>query len=59
MKNDCSDLGVTFSFDETKFGKTVNRELRPNGANINVTEENKQEYIKEICYAKMAKNIKP
>jgi hypothetical protein len=41
MKKDCTGIGVNFSFDEFKFGKTITRELRPNGANIPVTEENK------------------
>ncbi|EGR27696.1 hypothetical protein IMG5_190520 [Ichthyophthirius multifiliis] len=46
------------SFEENQFGKYEQIELIPNGKNITVTEENKYQYVKLICYAKMAKNIK-
>ena len=32
-------------------------ELKPNGKNIPVTEETKKEYVDQICYHRMAKDI--
>lgn len=32
--------------------------MKPNGDNIEVTNENKEEYVNLICYEKMANNIK-
>jgi len=47
------NLCETFSYEKEEFGKRVIRDLKPNGRNIPVTEENKEEYVKLICYAKM------
>lgn len=45
LENDPVDLDLRFSVDEDLFGHIEQRELMPNGANISVTEDNKQEYI--------------
>lgn len=45
-ENDPSELMLTFSVDEETFGHTSQRELKPNGADIEVTNENKDEYIR-------------
>lgn len=45
-ENDPSELGLTFSVDEDSLGHMCQRELKPNGANVSVTEENKDEYIR-------------
>ncbi|XP_058127823.1 E3 ubiquitin-protein ligase Nedd-4-like [Anopheles coustani] len=45
---DPSELALTFCVDEETFGATSQRELKPNGADISVTEENKDEYIKLV-----------
>ncbi|KFB37895.1 AGAP000787-PA-like protein [Anopheles sinensis] len=45
---DPSELALTFCVDEETFGATSQRELKPNGAEISVTEENKDEYIKLV-----------
>lgn len=45
-ENDPSELGLTFCIDEDSFGETKQLELKTNGANIDVTNENKDEYIK-------------
>lgn len=37
---------MTFSTDDSRFGETVTVDLKPDGQNINVTEENKEEYVK-------------
>ncbi|XP_043504978.1 E3 ubiquitin-protein ligase NEDD4 isoform X4 [Polistes fuscatus] len=44
-ENDPSELELTFSVDEDSFGHTSQRELKPDGANISLTDENKDEYI--------------
>ncbi|XP_013162523.1 PREDICTED: E3 ubiquitin-protein ligase Nedd-4-like [Papilio xuthus] len=47
-ENDPSELYLTFSVDEEQLGKTVQRELKPGGANIPVDNDNKFEYIKLV-----------
>ncbi|XP_028177010.1 E3 ubiquitin-protein ligase NEDD4 isoform X6 [Ostrinia furnacalis] len=47
-ENDPSELDLTFSVDEEQFGKTIQRDLKPGGANISVDNENKDEYIKLV-----------
>lgn len=45
--NDITDvLELTFSTDDDRFGEVVTVDLIPNGENIEVTEENKKEYVK-------------
>lgn len=45
-ENNPTELELTFALDEDSFGQTNQRELKPNGANIPLNEENKDEYIK-------------
>ncbi|KYN01462.1 E3 ubiquitin-protein ligase Nedd-4 [Cyphomyrmex costatus] len=45
-ENDPSELELTFSLDEESFGHTSQRDLKPDGANIPLTDENKDEYIR-------------
>jgi hypothetical protein len=48
-KNDITDvLDETFTVTEDRFGEIVEVELRPAGANIPVTEENKKEYVEAV-----------
>ncbi|CAB0039844.1 unnamed protein product [Trichogramma brassicae] len=47
-ENDPSELELTFCVDEDSFGHTSQRELKTNGANIPVTNENKDEYIQLV-----------
>ncbi|KAL4709251.1 hypothetical protein ACJJTC_010712, partial [Scirpophaga incertulas] len=47
-ENDPSELELTFSVDEEQLGKTIQRELKPGGANIPVDNQNKDEYIKLV-----------
>lgn len=42
-----------------EFDKLKTVELIENGNQIDVTEENKKEFVKAIAYAKMAKEIQP
>ncbi len=46
LNNDITDiLDLTFSAEEERFGELIVVELKPNGKNIPVTNENKKEYI--------------
>lgn len=45
-ENDPRQLELTFSLDEDTFGQKSQHELKPGGSNIEVTDENKDEYIK-------------
>ncbi|XP_012260923.2 E3 ubiquitin-protein ligase Nedd-4 isoform X1 [Athalia rosae] len=47
-ENDPSELELTFCVDEDSFGHTSQRELKPNGANIPLIDENKDEYISSV-----------
>lgn len=48
-KNDITDvLDETFSVTEDRFGEIIEVELKPGGANITVTEENKKEYVEAV-----------
>ena len=47
-ENDPSVLCHTFEVDDNVFGETLSKELIPNGAEIEVTEENKMEYIRLV-----------
>lgn len=60
IENKVDTLGydLTFSLEIQEFGVTEVRELIPNGGNINVTEENKLEYIQMVCQLKMSGSIK-
>jgi len=45
-ENDITDiLELTFSTDDNRFGETVTVDLKENGRNIEVTNENKREYV--------------
>lgn len=41
-----SVLDHTFCVEHNAFGKFLQHELKPNGKNIPVTEENKKEYVR-------------
>ncbi|XP_052862472.1 E3 ubiquitin-protein ligase Nedd-4-like isoform X2 [Anopheles cruzii] len=47
-ENDPSELTLTFCVDEETFGYTSQHELKPNGADIEVSNENKDEYIRLV-----------
>ena len=58
VDNDITDvLDLTFSAEDDKFGEIVEFDLKPNGRNIEVTEENKHEYVELICEWKIYKRI--
>lgn len=44
--NDITDvLDLTFSTEDERFGEVVQVDLKENGSNIQVTEENKKDYV--------------
>ncbi|XP_056665905.1 E3 ubiquitin-protein ligase HUWE1-like [Monodelphis domestica] len=60
LENDVSSLGydLTFSTEVQEFGVCEVRDLKPNGANILVTEENKKEYVHLVCQMRMTGAIR-
>lgn len=42
---DCEDLGLTFTVDQDIFGKVETIDIKPGGSAINVTNENRYQYI--------------
>jgi len=60
MEHLVADLGydLNFSTEVQEFGITEVRDLKPNGRNIIVNEENKQEYIRLVCQMKMTGAIR-
>ncbi|XP_059479137.1 E3 ubiquitin-protein ligase NEDD4 isoform X4 [Neocloeon triangulifer] len=57
-ENDPSELELTFCVDEDSFGHTSQRELKPNGANIALTNENKDEYINLVIEWRFVARVK-
>ena len=53
LHNDVSHLGLTFSYEDDVFGNVETTDLIINGRNIAVTEENKKDYIEELCKFKL------
>jgi len=48
-ENDITDiLDLTFSTEDSRFGETVTIDLKPNGQNIEVTNDNKREYVEYV-----------
>ena len=41
-------LDIEFSTEDERFGETVNVDLKPDGSNIPVTNENKREYVEYV-----------
>lgn len=58
LNNDVTDLGVTLSYEDDEFGDVKTIDLIPNGRNIDLTEENKENYIQKLCNYKLELSIK-
>ncbi|KAL7664132.1 E3 ubiquitin-protein ligase [[Candida] zeylanoides] len=50
-------LDLTFSAEDERFGEIVEVDLKPDGRNIEVTEENKHEYVELISEWKISKRV--
>ncbi|CDS12341.1 Putative E3 ubiquitin-protein ligase [Lichtheimia ramosa] len=58
LDNDITDvLDLTFSTDDDRFGEVVTVDLKPGGRDIEVTEENKKEYINLITEWRISKRV--
>ena len=51
-------LDETFSVTEDRFGEIMEVELKPDGANIVVTEENKKEYVEAVVEYRTRTRVK-
>lgn len=58
VENDITGWGIYWSYDYEEFGVQKKKDLIPGGSEIEVTEQNKLEYVQAYCYEKMAKSIK-
>ena len=57
-ENDITDIiENTFSAEDDRFGEAVTVDLKPNGQNIPVTNENKKEYIESVLSCDLSRNI--
>jgi E3 ubiquitin-protein ligase HUWE1 len=50
---------LRFTADTEEFGRHSVVELKPGGANIPVTDDNKREYVQLMCEHKMTKSVQP
>lgn len=58
LENDITDvLDLTFSVDDERFGEVFSVDLKPNGSEIDVTEENKREYVELVTEWRISKRI--
>ncbi|EKM79495.1 hypothetical protein AGABI1DRAFT_120884 [Agaricus bisporus var. burnettii JB137-S8] len=59
LENDITDvLDETFSQTEERFGELITIDLKPGGEHIEVTEENKKEYVDLVVQYRIARRIK-
>ncbi|KAI6109135.1 hypothetical protein EDD16DRAFT_43648 [Pisolithus croceorrhizus] len=59
LENDITDIiDETFTTTEERFGELHTIELTPGGADINVTEENKKEYVDFVVEYRISKRVK-
>lgn len=60
LENDITDIIYnTFSTEEEHFGEQIAIDLIPGGSEIEVTEENKKEYVEALVQYRIAKRIAP
>jgi E3 ubiquitin-protein ligase NEDD4 len=58
LNNDIEDiLELTFSVEDDQFGEIVTVDLKPNGRNIAVTNENKREYVELVTEWKISRRV--
>ncbi|XP_061409887.1 E3 ubiquitin-protein ligase NEDD4-like isoform X3 [Lethenteron reissneri] len=57
LENDPADLDLRFCIDEEMFGQTHLVELKPNGSDILVTNENKKEYIELVIQWRFVERV--
>jgi E3 ubiquitin-protein ligase NEDD4 len=58
LENDITDiLDLNMTVDDERFGERITYELMPGGADIEVTEENKKEYVDLLCEWRCSRRI--
>lgn len=58
-ENDITDvLDETFTITEERFGEHVTIELKPEGGDVPVTEENKKEYVDAVVSYRISRRVK-
>ncbi|KAJ7761524.1 hypothetical protein DFH07DRAFT_815291 [Mycena maculata] len=59
LDNDITDvLDETFTMTEERFGEHVTIELKPDGGDVPVTEENKKEYVDAVVSYRISRRVK-
>ncbi|KIL68638.1 hypothetical protein M378DRAFT_100385 [Amanita muscaria Koide BX008] len=59
LENDITDvIDETFTTTEERFGEMVTIDLKPGGENVQVTEENKKEYVDLVVEYRICKRVK-
>ncbi|KAF8522137.1 hypothetical protein BU17DRAFT_75225 [Hysterangium stoloniferum] len=59
IENDITDIiDETFTTTEDRFGELVTIDLKPGGADIPVTEENKKDYVEAIVEYRISRRVK-
>ncbi|KAF9521135.1 hypothetical protein BS47DRAFT_1357065 [Hydnum rufescens UP504] len=59
LENDTTDvIFETFTTTEDRFGEMVTIELKPGGADIPVTEENKKEYVETVIEYRISRRVR-
>ena len=56
-ENDPAELDLEFQVEEEQFGTMFSKELKPGGAKISVTNENKDEYIRLVVHWRFVSRI--
>lgn len=59
LENDVETLDMDFTYEREVFGVKQIINLKPNGAKIPVTNDNKAEYVRLICEQKLTEEIRP
>eukprot|EP01135_Chromosphaera_perkinsii_P010281 Nk52_evm23s2085 gene=Nk52_evmTU23s2085 len=57
LENDVSELEAVFSVDHDTYGEIESKELKEGGANIPVTEENKEEYVNLVVQWRFRRGV--
>ncbi|KTW26722.1 hypothetical protein T552_02728 [Pneumocystis carinii B80] len=58
LENDITNvLELTFSTEDDRFGEVMTIDLKPNGRNIEVTNDNKKEYVELVAYWRVFKRV--
>ncbi|KAL7713415.1 HECT-type E3 ubiquitin transferase [Entamoeba marina] len=58
LDNSVEGLDMKFCFEKEEFGRTIVDDLIPNGRNIDVTDDNKTEYVKLLVQYKLYTSVK-